>query len=321
MLHTRSAKFHTAEGVLEGSLSYPQMWNDGENGAACLTYVGMGDHLSGPAVALFNFAPGAALRGFAHSHRTDTFRIAIGDQPNQVKDGPRWLGHGDFLLMGANEVYVEQTGPDGMVFLVVFADRRGVPHGYDVSQEPPDLMSREWPERSKRSFGPDHFFPVHQGNEDAVVGLATTFADIRHRRPRLYGSMNDDANWTRVSDGSTLCAMFMSDPESGPMVLLSNNAPGAVEASAATYGTDVFRLVISGEVSVDGRIMRARQFRAVAAGGREGRIVHGPQGSTQVLVFADRRGWLPMADHGVTRELCPRMAEVAAFVERFVGSG
>jgi hypothetical protein len=219
--------------------------------------------------------------------------------------------------MGANEVYIERAGADGMMMIIVFGDRRGVPHGYDVGADPTDLMTKEWPERAERHFGADHFFPVHQRDEDALIGLATTFAPIRARRPRLQGSIYDDSHWTRLSDGSRIAAMLMSDREGGPMVHLSNNTPDAVEAPAGTCDTDVFRLVVRGSVTVGDRTYGAHQFRATEAGVVEGPVKHGPLGSTQLLVFADRRGWLPRVENGTARHDCWRLHEVARVLAPF----
>jgi hypothetical protein len=318
MLRSRAPMLEVADGVVEGSFSYPQIWQQ-TNDRVRLVWMGIGDPMTGPVVSLFSFAPGSNFgpgtpRAPAHSHRSDTFRLAVGNQPNQFKDGPRWLGEGDFLLMAANEVYVEQVSPQGAMMVVLFGDRRGIPHGYDQGLNPHDLMVKTWPERSEREFGPgpDHFYPVHQENEDAIAGLATTFSEIPEQRPRLYGSLYDDAQWSTLSDGSTIGAVFMSDPESGPLVLLSNNSPGAAEAPLATYGTDVFRIVMKGQVTVGDRVYIANDFRATEAGVVEGPVVHGPEGSTQVLVFADRRGWLPSAEGSMDADIATRLAEVSA---------
>jgi hypothetical protein len=219
--------------------------------------------------------------------------------------------------MGANEVYIERAGADGMMMIIVFGDRRGVPHGYDAGTDPTDLMAKEWPQRAERHFGADHFFPVHQRDEDALPGLATTFATIRPRRPRLQGSIHDDSHWSRLSDGSRVAAMLMSDRETGPMVHLSNNAPDAVETPAGTYATDVFRLVVRGNVAVGDRTYGAYQFRATEAGVTEGPVRHGPLGSTQMLVFADGRGWLPQPEDEKARQDCWRLDEVANVLAPF----
>src|SRR3990172_8533026 len=109
MLYTSTPRLQREDRVLEGNLNYTQLW-DGVSDGFRLLMVHLGDRESGPLIALLSLAPGwnwpdwrtgtpISPRAPAHSHRSDTFRMAVADQPDQFKDGPKWLGDRDFLLM------------------------------------------------------------------------------------------------------------------------------------------------------------------------------------------------------------------------------
>jgi hypothetical protein len=80
------------------------------------------------------------------------------------------------------------------------------------------------------------------------------------------------------------------------LVLLSHNTPGAAEAPAGRYETDLLRMVLRGSCVVGDRTYEPFEFSAVAAGVSQGPVHHGPAGSTQLVFFADRRGWRPVGE-------------------------
>ena len=94
---------------------------------------------------------------------------------------------------------------------------------------------------------------------------------------------------------------------------MSRNAPNALEALAGRYATDMFRLVVEGSCRVGERTYRSHEFVTTAADVDQGPVVHGPEGSTQVVILADRRHWRPLTDDGVPVEL-PRITEIASLL-------
>lgn len=312
-----------AHAVIEGNINFPQRWcalsRDGDYRE--LPFL-LGDPMSGPMARFLSFPPGRESvringKAYAHHHRTDTFRVALGPQPMQTRILGQWLDHGDFVLRGANDVYIEKSGGRGAILLLVSADRRGYHPVYGEA----DREEAEGTLDATASvvFG-DQMPPFHQRDVDAIPGPESSFASLEAQQPVLFGSMRDDRNWTVLADGSRAGAVFMADPVSGPLVLLSRNAPGAVEAPAGRHASDMVRLVLSGSCSVGERVNSAGDFRYTRAGNREEEVVHGPAGSTQILIFGDRRGWLPQ-DGGPASalEACPRLAEIAAMLEPYMG--
>lgn len=113
--------------------------------------------------------------------------------------------------------------------------------------------------------------------------------------------MADQSGWVSLSDGSTVAVVAIGDPATGPLVILTRNAPGVVEPSA-TWSTDTYRVIVDGSCAVDASTLRRCQFRALEASVAEGELVHGPEVSAQVLVVADRRYWRPESDGASARE-------------------
>lgn len=312
-----------AHKVIEGNMYFPQRWcalsRDGDYREMPFL---LGDPESGPMARILSFPPGresVRLNGkaYSHHHRTDTFRVALGPQPMQTRILGEWLDHGDFILRGANDVYVEKSGGRGAILLLVSADRRGYHPVYSEADREDAESTLD--ESTSIVFGENapHF---HERDEDAVLGPEASFAGLQAEQPVLFGSMSNDESWLETSDGSRIGAVFMADPVSGTLILLSNNSANAKEAPAGRYTTDMFRLVLSGTCRVGDRTYSAGDFRYSQAESDEGEIVHGPTGSTQILVFGDRRGWLPQTAAGSALETSPRLAELADMLEPFIAA-
>jgi hypothetical protein len=258
----------------------------------------MGDPGIGPVVTALTKVPGSVpgltddliedRSQLSHFHRSDVFRMAIGDEPDQINHAGKHLGPNDFFVMRASKRYNESLGRGNVRFLDIYADRRGLP-----ATMVRDAIHPAYEEDLEAVVGalfctPPHF---HRTDETVATGIATSFADIP-AGGRLHSTIADQEGWTSLSDGSVLAVAAIGDPKSGPLVILSRTAPGVHEPEAS-WDTDVYRLVIGGSCTVGGITLRQRQFRAVEAGVAEGEVVHGPDGSTQVLVIADRRQWRP----------------------------
>jgi hypothetical protein len=307
MLHSTMSVLVGDDGAVDGDFHYPQVWRGSSNSPYGRNlYIMMGDRISGPVLWLSSHAPttegwgpGLGVRTPAHSHRSDTYRIALGAHPEQLKENAKWLGHGDYSLLGANEVYVETAGSHGFAVLLIYADRRGFNHGWEQDQDDATLNARWSEQRAVSIFGDGNYFPIHLNHTDALKGARTTFSELDAKRPRLTGSIYDTTGFATLTSGSDVGAIFMADEQSGPVAIVTHNVPFSVESPEGCYGTDVFRLIVKGSVQVGERHMGPGQLRATPAGVLEGPVVHGPEGSTQIMVLADRRGGF-VGDAGAT---------------------
>jgi hypothetical protein len=273
----------------------------------------MGDAEAGPLVWLFDGPPierddGAThSKHYAHLHHTPTFRMALGDELQQLLLNNRWYGPGEYFLLDANKRYSDPHSFAGYRELLVFADRRGLnPTSKDnVGQSEAQLLARN--NRLFGDFGPG-LSRLHTCDDEAVAGAAMSTRALDHGR-KSNGCIYDQADWATLSDGSRVAAAFMGDGACGPIVIMTENAPGA-EEPAGTCGADLFRLIVRGNCSIGGEPLDAGAFMACEAGAALDAVVHGPQGSTQVLVVADRRFWAPVAGGAPAGH--PRLEEIGA---------
>jgi hypothetical protein len=240
----------------------------------------LGEQATGPVVLLAAYPEGASVfRSPAHSHRSDTFRMAVGPGAQQFRDGARWLGHGDFHLMGANDRYVETMGADGVGYFLLTADRRGWPHGYEQNVDNDELLAA-WPATSEKYFEKEGFWPFHESDDQAVHGMKASFAPLPKER-RLWGSFTNRDGWRVMSDGSEVAVMLLADSEHGPAVIVSHNQPNTDEIGHHRLGTDTFRLILDESVQVGETPYGPGQFRQSPAGHGDGAVLHGPDGSSQ----------------------------------------
>src|SRR5262245_4956811 len=270
-------------GLIEGDFNYPQAWGHAPTilehfpGTAAenappgtdptrlftATNFLMGGPEDGPVLLLTSSAPGIGGLVPSHYHRTDTFRMMLGSEREQTKDAGDWLGEGDFLVLGANSVYTHTLSTGGSRDLTFEADRRGSA-SLETKRDPDEIID-ELEAGAAERFA--HTWRCHRRDEDAISGVAATFTTPVGKRQRILGSMSKDQDWDVLSDGSRVGAIFLADPESGPVVVLSHNAPGAIESpDEASYGSDRFRLVLKGSCSVAGKEYTKGQFRVSEAG-------------------------------------------------------
>jgi hypothetical protein len=339
--------FPVQEGIVEGHIDESGTWervNSDRNRLVVL----MGDPTSGPLVTLSDIDPGdprntpsrlrrlklkalsilpeqvqQILRAMVsqrltHHHRTDTFRMQVKDDPEQcIIFGSKRYGFGDFRLQPGMIRYREWSSHGGCLELEFYADRRGEPPIEDDVW----AIDDESVVRSRSAGGTflsqvHHF---HTRDEDVIPGTLAYTATASVPRTGLTGSIDDDG-WAVLSDGSKVAALFMGVPRTGPMVVLSHNTPGAVEAPAGTYPTEMLRLILKGTCSIGDRSFGPGSWRVTDANVTQGPVVHGPEGSMQLLFLADRRGWLPTTAGDSAGELVPRMSEQASVLGRFVQS-
>jgi hypothetical protein len=242
-----------------------------------------------------------------HLHRTPTFRIALGEGPEQMLLNNDWYGSGEYFLLDANKVYTDPTGVDGFKTMLVFADRRGmhpVRNDQTAGMDSDELIAHH--AQRFTPFG-DGLAALHTSNEDAVAGIALTTQDLGHGNP-ARGSLDDRSAWNRLSDGSLVAAALMGDAK-GPAVIMSENAPNAVESPAGRCGADMLRVIARGSCTIGKRRYAAGSFVATEAGALVEEVVHGPEGSSQVLVVSDRRCWAPVGEGGAP-VTSPRIGEI-----------
>jgi len=268
----------------------------------------LGDPMSGPLVWLFNGAPlepeARAVReahlsqpgAGRHHHRTPTFRVAFGEQPRQMLLNNSWYGKGEYFLPDANKGYTDPTGMEGFQTLLVFADRRGmhpVRNDHTAGMNSDELIAH-----NVQKFTPfgEGLVSQHITDDEAVAGIALSFDKLEHGFP-ARGSIEDHTGWIRLSDGSMFAAAFMGDA-AGPAIFMTENAANAEECPAARCGGDMLRVIVRGSCRIGERVYEAGAFVALEAGAALEPVIHGPQGSTQLIVVSDRRRWAPIDEDG-----------------------
>lgn len=308
MLFSESPQSGSTGGVIDGDMNTLPSHPDYE-GIRQAMYL-FGDRETGPVILLTDRDPGPEWLTPTHHHRTSTFRIYFAEMPKQSKMvGHNWMGFGDFVAMDSNVVYTEKLGSVRHWSLVLEADRRGSPSL--VAHDDPAEWIQMFRSRMEASFG--FSGPVFESDEEAEGRLVTTFAPTPTRRPSVFGSMQDQG-WEKLADGSELAAVFLGALEDGPVVLLSRNTPGALEAPNGAYADDRCRLVLSGSCTIGGRSYGPGQLRFTEAGVAEGPVVHGPDGSTQVVILASRRAWVPTTEDPREIAQLSRLHEVERFL-------
>jgi hypothetical protein len=308
-------RIERANGRIEGSFAAPEGWSvmPIDPGTRQLR-IFLGDPLSGPLIWLFNGAPVATPHPPApHLHRTPTFRIALGDQPRQMRLNNSWYGRGDYFLLDANKVYTDPNGIEGFQTLLMFADRRGL---HPVRRDTAGMDSDALVALNEAKFTPfgGGLSALHTRDEDAIAGAAITTHDALQHGNQLRGSIHDCASWRRLSDGSMIAAALMGDAVTGPAVIMSENVPNAVESPAGRCGVDMLRVIASGSCTIGKRSYAAGSFLALEAGAPVEDVVHGPEGSTQLLVLSDRRFLAPVDADGVPVTSL-RISEMASVLE------
>jgi hypothetical protein len=272
----------------------------------------LGDPASGPAVWIYNGAHAKPRpTPYVHHHRSDSLRIGVGYDREQIKYGKKWHGAGEFHLLEANSAYHATFGAQEYRVVLLFADRRGLAV---ASKDTRDFSSEaliEFTEDVSTSF--DGRVPVAHTTDEAVAPNIQFSTGETLSAGRFSGSMFDTSTWGALSDGSRLASVGMGDSQIGPLVIFSDNVTGAVESPASHYESDTFRLIVRGSCWVDGTLFEEGSFLAAEAGQEVGPVVHGDGGSKQVLFVADRRAWRPR-DPGMTPVRSERLDEMARYL-------
>jgi hypothetical protein len=251
-----------------------------------------------------------SLRG-SHYHRSDTFRMVLGDNPkHSFTFGRGWHYAGGYRLQRSNHRYREWHSIHGNLEIIVDADRRG--HS-PIERDLRDFDDIESIRGSLQGAGTyvSQLRTFHTKDAEAVSGLGSTAVGY-FPWSGLSGSFLDE-DWARLSDGSKVAGLVMGDQVRGPLILLSRNAPNVVESPAGSHSTEILRIVLTGSCAIGDRSYGPGSWRLTDVDVNQEAVVHGPEGSTQLVLFGDRRGWL--VDTGVAREAFPRTCELARILE------
>lgn len=252
------------------------------------TAVTMGDERAGPVLLFLWLAEGVAPpEAPAHGHASDNWRISV---RGRLPMGREVYGPGEFRFQEGWKPYASDNyaqGPDGGWSALLFGDRRGMrvrPVKKDTEEHPEtNRLLAEWLGIHGDLVSDD---PAHAPGRSA---MATTMDELR-RAAHVNASFEQAATWRPVDGGGHLAAALMGDPEVGPVVLLTRIAPGGRALSSCSFDTEVFRLVVRGEETIDGAMYVAGDMRVQVAGAPIGSVVAGAEGVDEVVVIADRRG-------------------------------
>jgi hypothetical protein len=277
--------------------------------------IGIGDPLYGPVIGLFFDGPSTPeeLAGPtdltpAHSHPCDNFRI--------VMKGELWVGqeryhHGEFRLQRSARPYgADGDAPhvEGNWRIISFADRRGS----RVRPTNPELRAQveneEALERTKAMYG-DLLPEILPVDDPGVDGLVTTIDKPWSKVQHIDGDFGEADTWLPVGDGGRIAVQLMAVHDVGPIYILQRTPAGAVATPAMTFGSDVFRCVISGSHQRGGETIEMGDCRFQAGGVPWEAVVAGPDGLDEVIVIGDRTGAAPTVE-GEDNGWAQRLAEI-----------
>ena len=258
--------------------------------------LGMGDPVAGPLLGLFYDAPstpeqlaGPPDLAPAHSHSCDNFRI--------VMKGELWVGqeryhHSEFRLQQSGKPYGQDGDAphvNGNWRIIFFADRRG------FAVRPTNPVVREQMRAALEGMSEryrDVLPEILDDDDNGVIGLATTITTPLSKLGHIDGSFRDVDAWETLGE-SKIAASLLGLPDLGPVVLLLHTPAAATAAPACSFGTDGFRLVVSGSYARDGKEYEMGDMRFQAADTPWDRVVAGPDGLDEVVILGDRRGASP----------------------------
>lgn len=252
------------------------------------TAVTMGDEHAGPVLLFLWLAEGVTPPDApAHGHASDNWRISV---RGRLPMGREVYGPGEFRFQEGWKPYASDNyaqGPDGGWSALLFGDRRGMrvrPVKKDTPEHPEtNRLLAEWLGIHGDLVCDD---PAHAPGPSA---MATTVDELRHAA-HVNGSFDQAETWRPVDGGGRLAAALMGDPEVGPVVLLTRIVAGGRALSSCSFDTEVFRMVVRGEETINGATYVAGDMRVQAAGVPIGSVEAGADGVDEVVVIADRRG-------------------------------
>lgn len=145
---------------------------------------------------------------------------------------------------------------------------------------------------TKQHFG-DLLPVILPDDDDGVEGLVTTIDKPFSRLGHVDASFDEASTWDPVGERVRVAISLMGDHEAGPVVIVQRTEPGVLATPAMTFGSDVFRCVVTGS-HADGERERATgDTRFHAAGDPWEAVIAGPEGLDEVIIVGDRRGGVP----------------------------
>jgi hypothetical protein len=287
--------------------------------------VGIGDDQRGPYIGLFFDAPSTPeeLAGPpdltpAHGHVCDNFRI--------VMKGELWVGreryhHGEFRLQRSARPYGadgDAPHPEGNWRIISFADRRGSRTRFTNPELRARVEDNEAIAKQREATGVD----ILPANDPGINGLVTTLTKQWSKVQHIDATLDEADAWPEIGDGGRVCVNLLADHDCGPIYILQRTPPNTMATPAMTFGSDVFRCVITGSHERDGERVEMGDCRFEAGGVPWEAVVAGPDGLEELIVIGDRRGreaTVDGADNGwaarideLIEGLMPRLTDLAA---------
>jgi hypothetical protein len=255
--------------------------------------IGIGDEKVGPYIGLFFDAPSTPeeLAGPpdltpAHGHVCDNFRI--------VMKGELWVGreryhHGEFRIQRSARPYgADGDAPheEGNWRIISFADRRGSRTRFTNPELRARVENDEVIAKQRQDTGVD----ILPANDPGINGLVTTLDTPWSKVQHIDASVHDADGWPTIGDGGRVCVNLLAHHEVGPIYIVQRTPAGKLATPAMTFGSDVFRCVITGSHQRNGETVEMGDCRFQAAGVPWEAVTAGPDGLDEVIVIGDRTG-------------------------------
>jgi hypothetical protein len=310
----------STDSYIELSFREADLW-PGDVHGMLTTILLVGDEENGPGIALTSLDPGVeSLPGKAHGHASDNFRISL---LGSFVMGRERYEPGAFRFQDGWRVYPSDSsssGADGGWEITMMADRRGT-RRRQVQGWVPGSPEAEAEVALQQYFATTFEFDGDLVDSDGSVAcgpsaLVTTIGPTGNSG-KLNGSFADSDMWPAVTSSTRAVVSVMGDRFCGPVVVLAVTAPGETAMPACSFDTEVLRIVVAGSCCIDGRTYGKGDMRMQLPGHRSERVMTGPEGLQEMLVFGDRRylgvdancgeeGW-PTLLRGITDELLGRL--------------
>lgn len=286
-MHRFMGEFEAENGHIDISMRDTSRWKPWpiELPGFNMTSLLIGDAKAGPFLSLASVPPRdePLKKSPAHGHYCDSWRIAI---RGTLTVGNRRYGPGEFRLQQGGRSYGADDyawGPDGGYSVIMMSDRRG-PAKVPVR---PELLSsfRASEERIYEWLG------IESPGDYASSSSMVTTLGLPGKGGNIEGSFATGDRWRSVTAGTRATVAFVGDREVGPVIVSSVTRGGAEAFPASTWGTEVLHLVVAGSATIGGTELLEADLRLVEAGSSGDKVVAGPGGLQEVVLFGSR-GWL-----------------------------
>jgi hypothetical protein len=279
------------DGHIDLSFRDPAGWDDlpypnVADARACVMLLGDAD--AGPLVVLAWFPPmdDALVRGWAHGHDSDNWRITLLGESHM---GPAAYRPGEFRFQNGGKPYGGDdyaAGPDGGYHLVMFGDRRGFPMR-PVKAEHADKAARM---ATRTATALD--ISVVDPYPVAEQGVRTSLG-VPDKAGKVDGSFADADAWEELVPGVRAACGLIGTSAVGPVLVLLRCEPGTAAVPRAAFGSELLVMVVDGSCAIGHATLEVGDVRIQAADAETAAVVAGAAGLSVVLLIADRRGRTP----------------------------